>query len=262
VLGPGRYARRARPSSASMLKLDCRVVFRRAPASGAQTSMLTWKLPDGWESSVSYSIVRDGILKPSPNEPGGQSWAMRLGHGELTLEYRMDGESRLQRLRLVATFCHLGGRRWWVICPCGRRAAVLWGPEFRCRRCHGLAYATAQASKRDRPQMRARKLHARLGAAQSPETWWVPGKPLRMHWNSYRRMVDELRRQARNELALLPSSFRGMAAVALESSVMASEADSPRETRRRKYAESRHRARLPPKGAAASKAPKAATPTM
>jgi hypothetical protein len=50
-------------------------------------------------------------------------------------------------VRLVTTPCHLGGARWWFICPlvrngvaCNRRVRKLYlcGKYFGCRRCHNL----------------------------------------------------------------------------------------------------------------------------
>jgi hypothetical protein len=58
-------------------------------------------------------------------------------------------------VRLVTTGCHLGGVRWWFICPlsrnevtCGRRVRKLYlhGKYFGCRRCHDLSYTSCQES--------------------------------------------------------------------------------------------------------------------
>src|SRR5207253_2236084 len=58
-------------------------------------------------------------------------------------------------VRLVTTPCHLGGVRWWFVCPlsrggvaCGRRPRKLYlvGRYFGCRRCHGLTYTSTQTS--------------------------------------------------------------------------------------------------------------------
>jgi hypothetical protein len=58
-------------------------------------------------------------------------------------------------VRLVATRCHLGGVRWWFVCPlstngvaCGRRVRKLYlrGRYFGCRHCHGLTYLSTQQS--------------------------------------------------------------------------------------------------------------------
>ncbi|MBX9581198.1 MAG: hypothetical protein K2X87_12885 [Gemmataceae bacterium] len=58
-------------------------------------------------------------------------------------------------VRLVTTPCHLGGVRWWFVCPlvrgnipCGRRVRRLYlsGRYFGCRHCHGLTYTSSQGS--------------------------------------------------------------------------------------------------------------------
>lgn len=59
------------------------------------------------------------------------------------------------RVRLETTPCHLGGVRWWFICPlgvggqpCRRRVAKLylpyWSRYFGCRTCHDLTYTSCQ----------------------------------------------------------------------------------------------------------------------
>ncbi|MBM3979721.1 MAG: hypothetical protein FJ304_05465 [Planctomycetes bacterium] len=77
--------------------------------------------------------------------------------GTLRLMYRMTGASADldYPVRLVTTRCHLGGARWWFLCPltkdgtrCGRRARKLYlcGRYFGCRRCHDLTYRSRQES--------------------------------------------------------------------------------------------------------------------
>lgn len=43
---------------------------------------------------------------------------------------------------------HLGGKRFWFVCGCGRRVGRLYLPPgqgvFRCRHCHSLTYKSAQ----------------------------------------------------------------------------------------------------------------------
>jgi hypothetical protein len=79
------------------------------------------------------------------------------GAGSLRLLYQL-GESKTSfdyRVRLVTTACHLGGERWWFICPlvkagvaCGRRVRKLYlcGKYFGCRHCHNLTYRSSQES--------------------------------------------------------------------------------------------------------------------
>lgn len=58
-------------------------------------------------------------------------------------------------VRLVATDCNFGGKRWWFICPltkngvlCGRRCSILYLPGdyyyFGCRICYELTYESRQ----------------------------------------------------------------------------------------------------------------------
>ena len=58
-------------------------------------------------------------------------------------------------VRLTATPCHLGGQRWWFVCPliidgvaCERRCRVLYRPSgaryFGCRACCRLTYRVRQ----------------------------------------------------------------------------------------------------------------------
>jgi hypothetical protein len=58
-------------------------------------------------------------------------------------------------IKLVPTPCHLGGVRWWFICPlvangviCDRRVRKLYfgGKYFGCRHCHNLTYKSQQKS--------------------------------------------------------------------------------------------------------------------
>lgn len=50
------------------------------------------------------------------------------------------------KVSLESTPCHFGGRRWWFLCPCGRRVGVLYrvGKNFRCRHCHNLVYESSR----------------------------------------------------------------------------------------------------------------------
>ena len=89
----------------------------------------------------------------------------------------------------ATTAPHLGGERYWFVCPsCRRRCRIVYGGRrFRCRRCHGLVYE----SQHERPAFRAatqmHKLRDRLGqrgALDEP----FPEKPKGMHWKTYWRL--------------------------------------------------------------------------
>lgn len=100
-------------------------------------------------------------------EHGAEHWS---GGAEVVLRYWLDSrgvpvaqapgaedaEPIVQRLSVESSPQHLGGRRWWWVCPlrdkegapCGRRVGVLYfapGCEvFGCRDCLGLVYRSAQ----------------------------------------------------------------------------------------------------------------------
>jgi hypothetical protein len=67
------------------------------------------------------------------------------------------GERLDYRIDLTATRPHLGGLRWWFVCPqvvgglaCRRRAAKLYlgGLYFGCRACYDLTYTSCQESRK------------------------------------------------------------------------------------------------------------------
>lgn len=77
--------------------------------------------------------------------------------GTLRLRYRFpDADADLDYpIPLVTTRCHLGGVRWWFVCPlsrngipCRRRVRKLYlsGQYFGCRACHRLTYTSCQES--------------------------------------------------------------------------------------------------------------------
>ncbi|MBT4497338.1 MAG: hypothetical protein HOC74_06435 [Gemmatimonadetes bacterium] len=69
----------------------------------------------------------------------------------LNISYRMEGKAQRQALRLESITIHLGGKKWYWICPlqnCDRRVSKLYlppgGQEFGCRHCHSLTYRSCQ----------------------------------------------------------------------------------------------------------------------
>jgi hypothetical protein len=103
----------------------------------------------------SFEWRRGGEDKPSSSV--GYRLTVGPGAGVLRLLYAMKSlNAELDySVRLMTTACHLGGVRWWFVCPlvkdgvaCGRRARKLYlcGRYFGCRRCHGLTYTSTQES--------------------------------------------------------------------------------------------------------------------
>ena len=105
-------------------------------------------------------------------------------------------KSTEQRVPILWTACHLGGRRPWFRCPvysngqyCGRRVAVLYaaGDLFACRHCYGLGYASQQESPQSRFIRRSQNIRMRLGG--SPDLLQpFPKRPRGMHQRTYMRL--------------------------------------------------------------------------
>jgi hypothetical protein len=76
----------------------------------------------------------------------------------LTLNYRSSREKPVELpIVLIPTYPHLGGKRWWFICPlilngveCNPRVRKLYlrGRYFGCRHCHNLTYRSCQEAHR------------------------------------------------------------------------------------------------------------------
>ena len=139
-------------------------------------------------------------------EPSGSiSVWTETGSVILTFSWRGSGGSERksieQRVPIVWTRCHFGGRRPWFQCTafargryCGRHVAKLYlggSAVFACRHCHGLAYSSQQESPRDRSVSQAQKLREQLGGSVNLLDDPFPEKPRGMHWRRY----DRLRRR-------------------------------------------------------------------
>lgn len=134
-----------------------------------------WQLlVPGTERTGSLDWRRGGEEKPSSS----LGYVLTVGNtaGALRLQYQIGSpaESFDYSVRLVTTGCHLGGARWWFICPltangvrCGRRVRKLYrcGKYFGCRHCHGLTYRSTQESD-GRVYAALRDGPARLSVAQ------------------------------------------------------------------------------------------------
>jgi hypothetical protein len=121
-------------------------------------------------------------------------------------------ESRIVELLvpIVWTKCHLGGRRPWFKClVCGRRVAKLYGPEFACRRCLGLGYASQREIPLRRAGRRAQMIKMRLGGSNDPLDPF-PQKPRGMHWRTYRRLRDQAHAAQAEADCLLAESVPGL----------------------------------------------------
>jgi hypothetical protein len=152
-------------------------------------------------------LKRRGLLRPGQVFP--VSWnragvpcgniSVRAESDAVVLIFRSQHQGEIkwksteQRVPILWTACHLGGRRPWFRCPvysngqyCGRRVAILYaaGDLFACRHCYRLAYASQQESPRSRAIRRSRKIRMRLGG--SPDLLQpFPKRPRGMHQRTY-----------------------------------------------------------------------------
>ena len=155
-------------------------------------------------------LVREGIVEPGVWRLGSLKWSdpdtgeerSSIGYvvdtrendtGTMRLHYtHMPGgpeEAKLDYpVRLVTTRPHLGGVRWWFICPlvvsgrpCGRHVAKLYRRKYYgCRTCHGLVYRSSQeAHQRDRVDNMLQRMWLTHGGFPDPATA-SPGELLLM----------------------------------------------------------------------------------
>jgi hypothetical protein len=106
------------------------------------------------------------------------------------------------KVYLAPTRPHLGGLRWWFVCPhLNRRVRKLYlplgGRHFWSRHAYELAYGSQRETKFDRALRRARKLRLRLGGDPADDEY--PHKPLRMRWATTK--FDRALRRARKTRA-------------------------------------------------------------
>ncbi len=125
---------------------------------------------------------------------------------------RVAGEQSSYQIGLQRTACHWGGCRVWWRCPaarCGRRVAVLYGCKgaiFACRHCHRLNYQCQRETSSDRQLRCLEKLRQRLGW-QRGLAHGHEGKPHRMRWHTYWRLIEEHERLERAILGAVALKF-------------------------------------------------------
>lgn len=116
-----------------------RAGFFARPAGQIFTSLSEW--PGGFVSKVllgrAESAGRQAVAISHTKEMVGGSWAAPVTYPVM----------------LTATEPHLGGLRWWWMCPgCRGRARILHrvnapSSRFYCARCWGLSYTSRQMSR-------------------------------------------------------------------------------------------------------------------
>lgn len=99
-----------------------------------------------------------------------------------------------QTIRLTYTRPNYGGRRWWFVCPSGRRCRTLYlpygGTSFVSIKAGKLSYHSSSLAPGDRVRWQAKKARGQLPGAYHDH---YPPRPKGMHVTTYNRIVAELR---------------------------------------------------------------------
>lgn len=202
----------------------------------------------GWGSGrhSSYPAVEDGLkvdlalmlrrgwIRDGSSGNGRLSWSQR-GETFATISHRYDMRDPArasltltftwtprngkptrveQRIALVTTVPHYGGRRWWMLCPStGCRVGKLHlppgGGKFASRLAWKLPYRSQRVARRDRPFEKLFRLQRKL---RSPEGWEAGlRRPKGMwrrtyepHWERYCELDEQCAVEAMGMLKLLP----------------------------------------------------------
>jgi hypothetical protein len=139
-----------------------------------------------------HTLVRDHGVRPGStgtlictDPPTGKCTALAdfsidvrdADEDSLTLQLSTSGGGEaVSSIPIEATFPHIGGRRWWFLCPyCGERRARLYyrRGSFLCRVCHDLTYRSCQQAhhveREIRREERDRKRFERMFEGLSAE---------------------------------------------------------------------------------------------
>lgn len=114
-------------------RLDVRALARAGGLVPGTSASITWQSGDGRIATIITSVPLD------------QPTSLFLEYTILTSTESW--RSIREPIALAGTPCHYGGTRTWARCPgCTTQCAVLYGfgGGFRCRGCHGLAYASTR----------------------------------------------------------------------------------------------------------------------
>ncbi len=100
-------------------------------------------------------------------------------------------EAITQWIPIEFTPCHLGGIRWWFLCPqntCERRVRRLYrGKRFFCRFCYGLNYQSQHMALFGRMTRKAQKIRVKLGGSANLLDLF-PLKPKGMHYSTHEKL--------------------------------------------------------------------------
>lgn len=106
-----------------------------------------WGLLEGWHSTTITWTMRFNDYKSSAGLIVDATCSEPYAKLRYTITRYRDGSKQEYdyRIKLDKTHCHLGGVRYWFLCPhCGRRSGKLYrkpiGEMYFCRTCNDLTY--------------------------------------------------------------------------------------------------------------------------
>lgn len=194
--GSGRYG--GRPTADMSKRIDLAWMIRTGRATPGQwiSGSLSWNCGGEHAGSVSYTANMEELFDSY----------LRLnfwrGAGD-------DREHVEQKIRLVFTEPHYGGRRWWMACPYRHiRAAKLYmpngGDRFASRKAWRLAYQSQRVAHRDRSFEKLFRLQRKLGCEQGYDSYIRRPKGM---WNRtferHLQRFEELDGECGAEMAML-----------------------------------------------------------
>lgn len=166
----------AKDTTEEYLSIDVRHWKRSGLLQPEQSFIWQWEQNGKVVHSVKVTACEDRVLIFPPHNSNSQK------------------EERLCTVPLTTTNCHLGGRRQWFLCPepeCGRRVAVLYGPDtFACRICRDLTYSSQRESAEDRAIRQRKRIQQKLEWSPNND---IKGcvKPKGLHRETFEKLTSQ-----------------------------------------------------------------------
>jgi hypothetical protein len=110
--------------------------------------------------------------------------------GHLTIHFSFQKKVQTQKITLTEMPCHLGGKRFFMLCPeCDGQFCLLYlrSGSWACKHCHGLAYLSQRLNARKRHLHAIQRIEKKKLKGTPPEQ-----KPYRMKSKTHQEIVEEL----------------------------------------------------------------------
>jgi hypothetical protein len=113
---------------------------------------------------------------------------------------------------LAETTPQFGGRRFWFYCrQCGRRARIVYSPDFHCRHCSGVLHPSTRQTTRDRAIDQAVRLRRGLGGSGSLLEPFPP-KPKEMRPALWLKLFSKCQKYEQKSLLSAPAAIAELSA--------------------------------------------------